>query len=206
MRYALRWTGILIWGIASIAAPTAPAQNTATGSAAPSDLAADYPAGSAGVLIQGSDWLPISAASPSRVRTKNGLAASLSYGAVRAVAEADYNGDHADIQITPARPAICVCQIASLPGDPILVKLHPQKGMRVLDGGKLPIIGAKIAEASKSDSIPVQVSHPENTVWVLRPLAALPAGEYALMLGSQNFVIYPFTVSATPADSSPEKN
>lgn len=57
-------------------------------------------------------------------------------------------------------------------------------------------IGAKLAEAQKSDLIPVNVSKAEDTVWLVQPEEVLPPGEYALMLGSQNIDIFPFTVDA----------
>ena len=50
--------------------------------------------------------------------------------------------------------------------------------------------------------IAVEVSQPENMVWLVRPLEALPAGEYALMLGTQNMRIFPFTVSSPANDSA----
>jgi hypothetical protein len=59
-----------------------------------------------------------------------------------------------------------------------------------------------MSEAKQNDLIAVEVSQPENIVWLVRPLEALPAGEYALMLGTQNMSIFPFTVSP-PANDSP---
>jgi hypothetical protein len=153
------------------------------------------------VLIAGSDWATIDVAMPSKSRAKGGLAQSLSYGAVRGTMVADFSGEHAAVQIKPGRLLICICRLLSITGDPIIVKLHPQKGMRELDGGKLPIMGGKMAEAGKSDLIPVDVSHPDNTTWLVRSLDALPEGEYALMLGAQNMAIFPFTISAAVNDS-----
>lgn len=204
MKIVLGCLGILILGLSSAVLPSSPAQNAPAGSAAPSTLTADYPAGNAGVLIQAADWLSISAVFPSKMRTKNALAQSFTYGAVRGAAEADYTGDHAVVQIMRAQPTICICRFTSIPGDPLLVKLHPQKGLRELDGGKLPILGGKIAEANKTDVVAIEASHPENTVWLIRPLQPLPPGEYAVMLGSQNFSIFPFTVSANETGSSAE--
>jgi hypothetical protein len=155
----------------------------------------------AGVLIQGSDWAAIDAASPAKLRAKGGIAQSLSYGAVRGTAVADYAGEHAAVQIKPGRVIICVCRLISIPGDPVIVRLHRQKGMRELDGGKLAILGAKMADASKNDLIPVDVTHPENNFWLVQSQQALPEGEYALMLGTQNFAVFPFTVSAASDDS-----
>ena len=82
------------------------------------------------------------------------------------------------------------------------MKLHPQKGMRELDGGKLAILGAKMADAAKTDLVPVEVSHPNGTVWLVRSQEALPEGEYALMLGTQNMAVFPFTISAASNDAS----
>jgi hypothetical protein len=40
-----------------------------------------------------------------------------------------------------------------LPGAPVIVKFHPKKDSRELDGGRLPVIGAKLAEAPENDLI-----------------------------------------------------
>ena len=162
---------------------------------APSNTEMDYPA-RPGVLIQSSDWTPIDVAMPAKTRAKGGVAQSLSYGAVRGTMVADYAGEHAAVQVKPGRVVICLCRVLTVPGDAVIVKLHPLKGgMRELDGGKLAIIGAKMAEASKNDLVPVEVSHPNDAIWLVRSQEALPEGEYALMLGTQNLAIFPFTVS-----------
>jgi hypothetical protein len=170
--------------------------------AEPSTPAADYPDDRAGVLIHGSDWTVLDSTMPSKTRAKGAIAQSLSYGAVRGTVVADYNGEHAAVQVKPGRVVICVCRVSSLPADPIIVKLHPQKGVRELDGGKLPILGGKIADASKNDLVPVDVSRPANGFWLIRSQEALPEGEYALMFGTQNVAIFPFTISVAANDSS----
>jgi hypothetical protein len=170
------------------------------------NLATDYPKDRAGVFVQSSDWVSMAAVMPSKTRAKRGLAASLSYGAVPASVVAEYNGPHAQVQIEPGRPVICLCHMISLPGDPVLVRLHPKKDLRELDGGRmtvLPIVGgSKMADANRSDLIPADVSQPESMVWLVRPQQSLPSGEYALMLGTQNVNIFPFTVAASSADAS----
>ena len=198
MKFNFGWIAAFVFGIGLIAPPSGSAQAvTEAGSTTPSNFTADYSQEQVGVLIRGSSWMLISAVLPSKTRVKNALAASFTYGAVRGVILADYNGAHAEVQLNPARPTICLCHLISLPGEPLLVKLYPQKGMREFDGGKLPILGAKLAEAGKNDSIQIEISHPENTVWLIRPLETLPAGEYAVMLGAQNVSIFPFTVAAS---------
>ena len=170
-----------------------------TGSTSAS-ITADYPNDQAGVLIHTVGWTSIPAAMPSKTKSKHGIAASLSYGAVPATVIAEYEGLHAPTQIAPGQPIICLCHLISLPGDPVLVKLHPKKTTRELDGGRmtvLPVVGgSKMADANKSDLLPVDVSHPKDMVWLVRPQQELPAGEYALMLGTQNVSIFPFTVGA----------
>lgn len=169
----------------------------------PSSDMPDYPDNRPGVLIHGADWAALDSTMPAKTRAKNGIAQSLSYGAVRGTIVADYAGEHAAVQVKPGRVVICVCRLLSIPGDPVIVKLHPQKGgMRELDGGKLPILGGKMADASKNDLIPVTVSRPDNGFWLVQSQDALPEGEYALMFGTQNVAIFTFTVSAVPADSS----
>ena len=197
------WSGTLVLGIILISPRFGLCQaKPDPAPAASSSPVVDYPNDRGGVLIEGSDWTPIDASMPAKTRAKGGIAQSLSYGAVRGMAVADYTGEHAAVQIKPGRVLICICRILSLPGDPILVRLHPLKGMRELDGGKLPILGAKMAEAVKSDLIPSDLSHPGSTVWLVRSKDALPEGEYALMLGAQNMAVFPFTISATSSDSS----
>jgi hypothetical protein len=89
------------------------------------------------------------------------------------------------------------------------VRLHPKKDSRELDAGRLPTLGAKIAEAKQSDMVPTEVLQPENACWLLRPREDLPTGEYALMLGTQNMSIFAFTLAnplgerAVPAPKKP---
>lgn len=80
------------------------------------------------------------------------------------------------------------------------VRLHPQKNFRELDAGELHI-GGKFEEAEKSDLIPVNVSRPESTVWLVQPQQVLQPDEYALMLGAQNLSIFTFTVDAVSGQS-----
>jgi hypothetical protein len=78
------------------------------------------------------------------------------------------------------------------------VRLHPKKLSRELDGGRMivyPVVGgSKMADANKSDLIPVDVSQPDPQIWIVRSQSPLEPGEYALMLGTQNLNIFPFTV------------
>jgi hypothetical protein len=171
-------------------------------SPASSPVTADYPSDRAGILIHSSDWISIRSEMPTTTRLKHALAPGLTYGAVPAEVVSDYEGLHAQVLLQQKRPILCVCHFLSLPGNPILVKLHPKKNSRELDGGKLRI-GAKIEQAEKSDLIPVDVSRPEDTVWLVRPQQPLLPGEYALMLGTQNVSIFPFTIADTGNASSP---
>jgi hypothetical protein len=81
------------------------------------------------------------------------------------------------------------------------VRLHPKKDSRELDGGRLPVLGAKMAEARQSDLVPTEVVQPENTYWLVRATEDLPAGEYALMLGTQNMSIFAFTIANPPGEN-----
>ena len=195
-------------GIVSALPLLTAAQNTPapeSGSATPPTLTAEYPRDRTGILIRNSDWISIPSEMPAKIRMKHGFAPALTYGIAPAGAVTDYEGLHARVQIEPGRPVMCICHVISLPGNPALVRLHPKKNVRELDGGKLHI-GAKFAEAEKSDLIPINVSQPESTVWLVQPQQALPAGEYALMAGTQNMSIFPFTVAAaSPASVAPEK-
>lgn len=209
MKSSVCWMAFSVLGMVLVSPRLTPGQEkTDTGPAAPApqQVTADYPTNRPGVLIQAADWTPIPGAMPSKTRVKRGLAASLSYGAVPAAIAADYDGPHAQVQVEPGRPVICICRLISLPGAPAIVRLHPKKDRRELDGGKmtvLPIVGgSKTADANQSDLIPVDVSQPEEMVWLVRPQQALPAGEYALMLGTRNIYIFPFTVAPASVDST----
>jgi hypothetical protein len=137
---------------------------------------------------------------PSKTRTAHGIAASLSYGIVPVKIVAEYEGEHASAQVEAGRPIICLCHYTSLPGAPVLVRLHPKKLARELDGGRMivyPVVGnSKMVDANKTDLIPADVSRPDPQVWLVRPQAPLEPGEYAMMLGTQNIAIFPFTVVA----------
>lgn len=194
LRTALVATSLLI---ASAAFSMINAQNSPASDTAPA-LATDYPMDRAGVLIKNPDWTAVANQTPSKTKAAHSLAASLSYGVVPAKVVAEYAGEHAATRVDSAQPVLCICHIMSLPGDPVLVRLHAKKGVRELDGGKmivLPVVGgSKLADANKSDLIPVDLSHPDPQVWLIRPQVPLAPGEYALMLGTQNVSIFPFTV------------
>lgn len=175
------------------------------------DFTADYPTDRAGIFLKTSSWPEINNEMPAKTKTKRGIAASLSYGAVPAKVVSEYEGDHASTQLSEGQVVICICHLISIPAEPVIVRLHPKKGARELDGGKMivyPVVGgSKTADANRSDLIPVDVAHPDPHVWLVRTQAALPAGEYALMLGTQNVNIYPFSVTAiaAPAVASTDK-
>lgn len=172
---------------------------------ASSSFASDYPMDRPGIFIQDSSWREISNEMPAKMKAAHGIAASLSYGVVPAKLVEEYQGEHAATQVGSAQPIICICHMFSLPGQPVIVRLHPKKGSRELDGGRMiiyPVVGgSKVADANKSDLIPVDQSHPEEHVWLVRPQSPLAPGEYALMLGTQNINIYSFTVTMPPAIS-----
>jgi hypothetical protein len=206
---SLSWMAMAfsIVGSAALSPRLMPAQDKTSSTSATTNVTADYPKDRSGVFIQSSDWIAIRAAMPSKTRVKHGLAASLTYGVVAAPIIAEYDGLHAQVQVEPSRPVICICRVLSLPGTPVLVRLHanPKKNLREFDGGRMPVIGAKIADATQNDLIPADVSQPEDTVWLVQPRQALPPGEYALMLGTQNVSIFPFTVAAATVTPSPAK-
>jgi hypothetical protein len=169
-------------------------------------LAADYPTDRAGVFIQGAQWMVVANQYPVKTRTSRGIAASFSYGLVPAKIISEYDGEHAATQVETGQLTLCICHIISLPGDPVLVRLHPKKGLRELDGGRMivyPVVGgSKMADANKSDLIPVEVSQPDSQIWLVRSQIPLEPGEYALMLGTQNLSIFPFTVVLPAAHPS----
>jgi len=164
----------------------------------------DYPV-QPGIYIHDAKWVEVRNETPAKTKVGHGLAASLSYGAVPAKLIAEYSGEHAVTRVSVPQPEICISHLIGLPGDPVLVRLHPKKESRELDGGRMvvyPMIGnSKQIDAKKSDLIPVKVSQPEAHMWLIHPEVPLEPGEYALMLGTQNLSIYSFTVvpAAAPA-------
>ena len=166
-----------------------------TTSPTPSNFPAEYPNDGASVLVGNSRWVDLSEAFPSKIRTKRGLIGSLTYEAIPAAVIAEYQGQHAELQVETRRPVFCICNVPSIQGGPVLVKLHPKKDSRELDGGRVPVLGAKIAEAKHSDQVPTEAVQPENACWLMRPRKDLVPGEYALMLGTQNMSIFAFTIA-----------
>jgi hypothetical protein len=160
----------------------------------------------AGVLVQNGNWTVVANQNPFKTRVGRGLAASLTYGAVPTKIIAEYAGEHGATQIENTLPVFCLCHFSSIPGDPVLVRLHAKKGLRELDGGRMvvyPVIGnSKMADANKTDLVPAEVTRPDSQVWLIRPTAALEPGEYALMLGTQNISIFPFSVIPASARST----
>ena len=181
-------------------AQLAPAQGKpGTASPTSSNFPAEYPKDDASVLVENSGWEALSQEVPSQIRTKRSLIGSLTYGVVPAVAIAEYSGQHAELQIETRRPVLSVCNFPSFPGGPVVIRLHPKKDLRELNAGRVPVLGAKIAEAKQSDVVPTEVSQPENACWLLRPRGDLPPGEYALMLPTQNLAIFAFTIAHPPS-------
>ena len=176
-----------------------PAQDKqSAASSTPANFPEEYPTDGVGVLVENSGWEALSQELPTKIRAKRGLAQSLTYGVIPAVAIAEYSGQHAELQIETRRPVLSVCKLPSFPRGPVLVQLHPKKDLRELNAGRIPVLGAKIAEANQLDVVLTEVSQPENACWLLRPREDLPPGEYALMLPTQNFAIFAFTIAHPP--------
>jgi hypothetical protein len=173
--------------------------STSPASSSP-NFATDYPSDKPGIFLQAQPWLGIKSEMPVKTKAAHSFAASLSYGLVPAKVVAEYDGVHAAFETGLAQPTICICHFFSLPGQPVIVRLHVKKKTRELDGGKMivyPVVGgSKMADANKSDLIPVDVQQVEENIWLVRPQLALDPGEYALMLGTQNIAIFPFAVAA----------
>src|SRR6266478_5527089 len=198
MSTLLRYAATLVLFSLLSSAQLARAQGKpSTASPTPSNFTAEYPNDDASVLVD-SGWVALSQELPSKIRTKRGLVSSLTYGVVPGAIIAEYPGQHASLQIEARRPVFSICNVPSFPGAPALVRLHPKKDSRELDAGRLPAVGAKIAEAKQSDLVPAEVVRPENACWLLRQREDLPAGEYALMLGTQNMSIFAFTITNPP--------
>lgn len=185
--------------LTAISVPCAVPAQTQQPRASATELADDYPMNRAGIFIKGAEWNPVSNQAPAKTKVAHGLAASLSYGLAPAKVVAEYQGDHAPTKSESAQPVICICHMVGIPGEPVIVRMHPKKDSRELDGGRMtvyPVVGgSKMADANKTDLILVDVTHPDPQVWLVRPQSPLAPGEYALMLGTQNMSIFPFTIA-----------
>jgi hypothetical protein len=156
-----------------------------------------------GVYVRDSDWGELVDVAPSRVRVKHGILHALTYGTVPADTVAEYDGAHAEIRVTAGRPIFCICLPQSSPTQPAVVKLHNYKDTRLFNAGRLPVLGAIVAEAKESDLVPIDVHRqPKNMGWLLQPRLDLPPGEYAVMLGTQNLDVFPFTLTDKAAKAS----
>src|SRR5882762_5237634 len=141
MSTLLRHASAVVLFFLAPSAQLAPAQDKpSTASPAPSNFRTEYASDDVGVLVENSGWVDLSQELPSKTRTKRGLVSALSYGVVPGAIIAEYPGQHAELQIENRRP-----------------RLHPKKDSRELDAGRLPAVGAKIAEAKQSDLVPAEV-------------------------------------------------
>lgn len=116
-----------------------PAQERQGKAVSPVDPAvtAEYPTDEPGVLIDNLGWIEIADVSPTKVKLKNGVTHAVTSGAVPAFAVAIYAGSHAEVQVPPGRPLLCICQVPLGSMTPALVRLHPKKDSRELQGGHL---------------------------------------------------------------------
>lgn len=191
--HASRSASLILGGI-SVLSVFAGAQNKqAPNSSAPPAGAVDYHKDE-GVFIKIQGWTEIEQICPSRTHLKRAIAPSVTYGAIPAATVTEYDGPHADVQLSPGRPILCILHESRIPTT-VLVRLHGKKTFRELNGGSLRLPGSKIHEAASKDLVEVDVSQPEDNVWLINPREVLPTGEYALMLGRQNVCVFPFTVS-----------
>jgi len=159
---------------------------------------ADYPDDQEGILIDnGGHWSELNPEFPQKSRLKRGAAAVVTYSAIPATPVSEYAGLHSATEIHSVKPVICLCHVPALPRSPVLVKLHTdsKQRTRVLEGGRMPVIGAEIIRAKDSDVIPVDLKQPEKGIWLLCPIEELPDGEYTLMLNAQNLSIFTFSVA-----------
>jgi hypothetical protein len=204
MRTSLSWVvaALVLFSLLSSAQLVSTQSKPSTASPTPSNFPREYPDDGASVFVENSGWVALSEEPPLGAHVKRGLASSLTYGAVPAALVTEYSGPHAKLRIETPRPVFCICDVPSSPGGPVLVRLHPKKDSRELDGGRIPVLGAKIAEAKESDQVPTEAVQPEKTCWLMRPREGLPVGEYALMLRAQNMGIFAFTI-ANPPNGNP---
>jgi len=156
-----------------------------------------------GVLIKGPDWTTITQSIPAKSKVRRGLAAAFSYGIVPASIATEFPGRHAPVQVSAQRPWICICHLDTPVAEILLVKLRVKKDSRELNGGRMPVPGAKVAEAEQNDVIPIEEFDQQEGVRLIRPRAPLPVGEYALLVGRQNVAIFAFGVSAANTTKQP---
>jgi hypothetical protein len=170
---------------------------------APSHLIADYPDDVSSVLIESPEWTEIDEVMPSDKGARHALAAALCSGLIPAHTVAQFDGQHADLQLASQRPVLWVCRTKPIPAAPLSVRLHGRNnGHRELHGGRLPAVGAQIMKEKPSDIIPADPFRAEKGVWLIQPKNALQPGEYALMIANDAVGIFPFTISDPAVSSS----
>jgi hypothetical protein len=82
---------------------------------APSHLIADYPDDVSGVLMESPEWTEIDEVMPSDKSARHALAAALSSGLIPGHTVAQFDGQHADIQLASLRPVLWVCRTKPIP-------------------------------------------------------------------------------------------
>jgi hypothetical protein len=154
-----------------------------------------------GVLINDGQWQALEQEPPQKNRVKHGALAAMTNGVVPAGAISEYAGLHSETEVHLPRPVVCVRLSVAIQQEPILVRLHPdpKHDLRFLDRGRMPPVGAKILEVKHSDVVSAVLVRPDRETWLLRPTQELPEGEYAIMVGTQNFMIFTFSVAKLPA-------
>lgn len=186
----------VLWIFLAFAAPQDPPSTGSAQSNASATVDVAVPDDAVGVLIRGDDWTSISQSIPSKGKIRRGLAAAFSYRLVPASIATEFPGRHAPVQVSAPRPWICICNLASPVTEIFLVKLRVKKASRELNGGQMPVIGAKLAEVEENDTIAFDEFDQDDGVRLIRPRTPLPEGEYALVLWRQNVAIFAFGVSA----------
>jgi hypothetical protein len=198
MKSSIRWKAAIF--AACFPMLIATAQNrTKDKSLLQSRVLANYPDNVSGVLIDREQWTEIEAVAPFYTEVKHGLGAALSYSLVPAYTVAQFDGQHADLQLASRRPVLCICRTKSVPTAPLLVRLHGKNGYRELRGGRLPVVGAQVMKVKPNDIIPADLFRAEKDVWLIQPKTALQPGEYALMIANDDLGIFPFTISDSAA-------
>ena len=160
----------------------------------PSHLIADYPDDVSSVLIESPEWTEIDEVMPSDKGARHALAAALSSGLIPAHTVAQFDGQHAGLQLASQWPFYAFVERNLFP------LLHcPSDFTRRMESRtpRWPAARSRRPnnESQPSDIIPADLFRAEKDVWLIQHKNALQPGEYALMIANDAVDIFPFTIS-----------
>lgn len=167
---------------------------------APAAPVTNCPSQPPGVYIKGgTEWSPLSATNPSRMKAKHAFLSSVTEGAVAAPMVVEYANPHAAVDVHTDQPTICVSHLMTS-APPMLIRLNVKKKIRELDSGSVRAIPfgdtSRQGHAVAGSIVPTTTEKPEYGIVLLQPQTKMDAGEYAVMFGADNLAVFDFGVDA----------